>query len=161
MSGIDKSTLLWYLIKERYKKIEHAKLVVEHAKENLNAEIVDITGILIARGALTGIDKIQRVTIAPNRFLLIAVGYALKVKKVFYAAHKSYYPDCRTAVYIATILVTIFKPKVEAPFVDMVLKLGLELNELSCYRDGEKPCLKFPTCLEQYPLSDEEWKGAI
>jgi len=220
MSGIDKSTLLWYLIKElRYKnvhvltfnykqrnvkEIEHAKLVVEHARENLNAEIehkiVDITGIheLIARGALTGneeipvgfyTDEIQKVTIVPNRnmiLLAIAVGYAIKVKtkKVFHAAHKSdyaIYPDCRkefvkaldTAVYLATI----FEPvEVKAPFVDMtkvkVVKLGLKLGvpyELtwSCYKGGERPCLKCPTCLERTEafllknISDEEWKRAV
>jgi len=200
--GVDSSTLLWYLIKElHYKKvhvltfnykqrhvkeIEHAKLVVEYARRNLDAEIehkiVDISSIheLIAKGALTGdeeppvgfyTDEIQKVTIVPNRnmiLLAIAVGYAVKVnaKKVFYAAHKSdyaIYPDCRkefvkaldTAVYLATI----FEPvEVEAPFVDLtkveVVKLGLKLGvpyELtwSCYRGEERPCLKCSTCLER------------
>jgi len=161
--GIDSSTLLWYLIEElRYeevhvltfnygqrhvKEIDHAKLVVEYARENLDAEvehkIVDISSVheLISKGAITGdedvpigfyTDEIQKVTIVPNRnmiFLAIAVGYAVKInkRKVFYAAHKSdyaIYPDCRKefvkALDTAVYLATIFEPvEIEAPFIDM------------------------------------------
>ena len=170
--GVDSSTLLWYLI-ERYdeihvltfiygqkhaKEVEHAKMIVERAREKakIHHEIVDISSIqrLIAKGALTGDEEIpegfytdesQRKTIVPNRnmiLLAIAVGYAVKVgeKEVYYAAHKSdyaIYPDCRkefvkaldTAVYLATI----FDPvEIKAPFVDMtkaeIVKLGLKLG---------------------------------
>ncbi len=171
--GIDSSTLLWYLMDKGYdriyvltyiygqkhvKEVEHAKMVIERAREkaNIHHEIVDISGIrrLIAKGALTGneevpegfyTDESQKRTMVPNRnmiLLAIAVGYAVKVgeSEVYYAAHKSdyaIYPDCRkefvkaldTAVYLATI----FDPvEIKAPFVDMtkaeVVKLGLKLG---------------------------------
>jgi len=171
--GVDSSTLLWYLIDKGYdkiyvltyiygqrhiKEVEHAKMVIERAREkaNIHHEIVDISCIhkLIAKGALTGnedvpegfyTDESQKRTIVPNRnmiLLAIAVGYAVKMgdKEVYYAAHKSdyaIYPDCRkefvkaldTAVYLATI----FDPvEIKAPFVDMtkaeVVRLGLKLG---------------------------------
>jgi 7-cyano-7-deazaguanine synthase len=202
--------VLTFNYKQRHvREIEHAKRIVNFAIKNLGVEIehriVDISTIhgLISKGALTGdedlpegfyTDEIQRVTIVPNRnmiMLSIAVGYAVKVeaKRVYYAAHKSdyaIYPDCRkefvkaldTAVYLATI----FDPvEVLAPFVDMdkaeVVKLGLKLGvpyELtwSCYRGGEKQCLRCSTCLERTEaflmngvkdpaLSDDEWVKAV
>ncbi len=169
--GVDSTTLLWYLM-ERYdeihvityiygqrhrKEVEHAKRIVEKAKERakINHVIADISCIhgLIAKGALTGeeevpegfyTDESQKITIVPNRnmiLLAIAVGYAVKVdeREVYYAAHKSdyaIYPDCRkefvkaldTAVYLATDR----SVEVKAPFLDMtkaeVVKLGLELR---------------------------------
>ncbi len=218
--GVDSATLLWYLM-ERFdeihvityiygqrhvKEVEHAKKVVERAKERAKIlhKIADISCIhdLIAKGALTGdeevpegfyTDESQKVTIVPNRnmiLLSIAVGYAMKVgeREVYYAAHKSdyaIYPDCRkefvkaldSAVYLATDRTV----EVKAPFVDMtkaeVVKLGLKLGvpyELtwSCYKGGERPCLKCGTCLERTEafllngvkdpaLTDEEWKKAV
>jgi 7-cyano-7-deazaguanine synthase len=161
--GLDSTTLLWYLVKrmgygkvyaltfnygqKHAKEIEHAKKIVEVARDRLNAEIehrvVDITSIheLISVGALTGeaevpkahyADTSQRATIVPNRnmiLLAIAVGYAVKVKagKVFYSAHKgdyAVYPDCRKefvkAMDTAVYLANLFTPvEVEAPFIDM------------------------------------------
>ncbi len=169
--GVDSATLLWYLM-ERFKEIhvityiygqrhvkevEHAKKVVEKAREKakVHHKIADISCIhdLISKGALTGdeevpegfyTDESQKVTIVPNRnmiLLSIAVGYAVKVgeREVYYAAHKSdyaIYPDCRkefvkaldSAVYLATDRMV----EIKAPLVDMtkaeVVKLGLKLG---------------------------------
>ncbi len=161
--GLDSSTLLWYLAKvegdrdihaltfnygQRHaKEVEHAKRVVEYAKEELGVRvehrIVDITSIreLISVGALTGDgdvpkahyeDEVQRGTIVPNRnmiLLSIAVGYAVKIgeKFVYYSAHRgdhANYPDCRKefvkAFDTAVYLANIFTPvEVRAPFIDM------------------------------------------
>ena len=136
----------------------------------------------------------QKKTIVPNRnmiLLSIGAGYAIKIgaKKVFYGAHSSdysVYPDCRpefvkvlnAALFVGNIWTPV---EVEAPFVHMtkadIVKLGLELKipyqyTWTCYKGGERPCLKCAACLERTEafmknnirdpaLTPEEWIEAL
>ncbi|MEM0089416.1 MAG: 7-cyano-7-deazaguanine synthase QueC [Archaeoglobaceae archaeon] len=107
--GIDSSTLLYYLLHQRYKvyaltfvygqrhakEVEFAKKIANEAKKVgfVDHKIVDISAIreLISKGAITGSEDVpdghyseetQRSTIVPNRnmiLLSIAVGYAVKL----------------------------------------------------------------------------------
>jgi 7-cyano-7-deazaguanine synthase len=110
-------------------------------------------------------------TIVPNRnmiMLSVAAGYAEahEIAEVFYAAHKNdstIYPDCRPefveALRPAIRLATAWHPvELQAPFVDMskaeIVKMGLALHvpyhlTWSCYRGGERPCRRCPTCIER------------
>ncbi len=198
--GLDSTTLLWFLAREmgekvhaltfnygqrHVKEIEHAKAVVEFARrEGIDVEhvVVDISSIrdLISVGALAGDervpnahyeDEVQRVTIVPNRnmiMLSIAVGYAVKIgdRAVYYSAHRgdyANYPDCRkefvkamdTAVYLANIFTPV---EVKAPFIDMnkaeIVRIGLKLGvpyhlTWTCYEGGERPCLMCGACIER------------
>ncbi len=157
--------------------------------------------VLIKKGSLMTDESVpegyytqesQKSTVVPNRnmiLLSLAVGYAetIGASIVSYAAHKSdvIYPDCRKefieAMSKAIELATEGRVRLYAPFADMtkaeIVKLGLELKvpyELtwSCYKGGERPCLKCGTCLERIEafklnnvkdplLTDEEWEEGL
>ena len=116
-------------------------------------------------------EESARQTIVPDRnmiMLSVAAAYAEAngISEVFYAAHRNdatIYPDCREefveALGLALRLATAWNPVcLRAPFVKMtkaeIVRLGLALNvpyELtwSCYRGGEIPCRRCPTCIER------------
>jgi 7-cyano-7-deazaguanine synthase len=116
-------------------------------------------------------EEAARQTIVPNRnmiMLSVAAGYAeaKDIPEIFYAAHRNdatIYPDCREefveALGHAIRLATAWNPvSLRAPFVKMtkaeIVRLGLALDvpyELtwSCYRGGDRPCRRCPTCIER------------
>lgn len=102
-------------------------------------------------------------------FLSSAASIALSqgCSKIMYGAHAddaagNAYPDC-SQEFVDSISRAIFlgsgdQLSLEAPFVSMnkadVVKIGLQLGvpyhlTWSCYKGGEKPCMKCATCIDR------------
>jgi 7-cyano-7-deazaguanine synthase len=100
--------------------------------------------------------------------LSIAAGYAEahSIPDIYYAAHAgdwAIYPDCRKSFVDSAAetikLASAWNPvTLKAPFAEMTKKeivaIGRKLEvpfELtwSCYKGGDKPCGKCPTCVER------------
>ena len=139
-------------------------------------------------------EENMKKTVVPNRnaiMLSIAYGYAISNQSDFLAfgAHAGdhfIYPDCRPlfvdALNVAlqvgnqgfgnVTLVAPFSYKTKTE----IAKLGTQLHvpyekTWSCYKGGERPCLKCGTCIERYEafnendlqdplLTDKEWTQA-
>lgn len=140
-------------------------------------------------------EENMKQTVVPNRnaiMLSIAYGYAISQNAdyLFYGAHSGdhfIYPDCRNEFVEALDKalkvgnegfgnVDIVAPFGDGSKSDIVTR-GLELgvpyeNTWTCYKGGERPCLKCGTCVERTEafldndtkdplLTDEEWKQAV
>lgn len=138
-------------------------------------------------------EPLMKQTVVPFRngiMLAIAVGFAESYgcTAVYYGNHAGDhqgYPDCRStfvqALGQASVLGTFEGIEIRSPYVKMtkadIVKLGVEIGaplELtwSCYKGGDRPCLKCGTCEERIlafytasvqdpALTDEEWEVGV
>ncbi len=119
---------------------------------------------------------------------LVGIAESEGLDNVFLASHSgdhAIYPDCRPefnkSMYLAAYHGTFNHVKILFPFEnftkDEVVKIGLKLrvpyeHTWSCYKGGDRPCLKCGTCTERIEafylnktkdplLTDEEWKEGV
>ncbi len=192
--GMDSTTLLLQIKKQGYevyglsffygqrhkKELEFAKYWGESLCKiwklidiSFMQEIADQSSLLNSEIAMPHdhyTDKNQRITVVPNRNMLmlsIAVAWAenLKIDEVFFAPHSNdlaIYPDCRlefvTALSNATQLATYQHVKILAPYVNIrkadIAKIGHDLGldyskTWSCYEGKNLHCGKCGTCQER------------
>lgn len=181
------------------KELNSAKAICEKLGTELKVVSLDILQDILP-SSLTGKGEVPEgyykeesmaSTVVPGRNLIliaIATGYAkgLGIPTVAYAAHSGdhfIYPDCRLEFVkeLGKATKVGYDTGLLSPFISMskkeIVELGLTLNvpyELtwSCYKGGDRPCLKCGTCTERIEaflqagvkdpgLTSEEWKVAV
>lgn len=138
-------------------------------------------------------EENMKKTVVPFRngiMLSVAVGFAEShgATAIYYGNHagdNTNYPDCRPAFVEAmgqaSVLGTFEGVEVRSPFVEMtkadIAEMGSEIGApldraWSCYRGGERPCLRCCTCVERIwafhqagikdpQLTDVEWADGV